>query len=212
MYACRTEDSSLRLKRMAPIAANMPQIAFNERKVRAVQRIYADSPAARTVLDYFATRDTAERQTEIESLANRLVSLGRGQVLSVMRGLQKLELGRVYQGRRGHKTRFVWAAPMNQVGLAAQGQITTIDELEDGPGFHRVNGFHSEDLVSPNGQISSPDFPQHSEEMADMSNTAALIVTINVSTISMRARAKLAELLMVLMAEDQGTKETRAQR
>jgi hypothetical protein len=199
---------------MAPIAANMPQIAFNERKVRAVQRIYADSPAARTVLDYFATRDTAERETEIESLANRLVSLGRGQVLSVMRALQKLELGRVYQGRRGHKTRFVWAAPLNQVGLAAQGQLTTIDELEDSPGFHHVNGFHSEDLVSSNGHISSPDFPQqtHSEEMADIANTAALNVTINVSTISMRARAKLAELLMVLMAEDQGTKDTRAQR
>lgn len=192
----------------------MPQIAYNERKVRAVQIIYADNLAARTVLDYFATRDTAERETEIESLGNRLVSLRRGQILSVMRGLQKLELGRVYQGRRGHKTRFVWAAPMNQVGRAAQGQITTIDELEDGSSFHRVNGFHSEDPVNANGQASPSNSPEqtYTEELADIPNTAALNVTINVSTISMRARAKLAELLMVLVAEDQGTKDARVQR
>jgi len=162
----------------------MPQIVYNERKVRELQKAYREHGAARAVLDYLASRDTAQSETDIDSLANRIVSLERTEILAVMKALQKIELGRMYQGRRGRKTRFVWAAPMNQVGLAAQGQRSTIEDFED-----------EAVIDSPARKLSQ-----------EMASYPPLNLTINANVISNNARAKLAELLMALDAEYDGSK------
>jgi hypothetical protein len=179
----------------------MSQLAYNERKVRALQKAYRDDRVVRAVLDYFATRDYAQRETEIESLANRIVSISRREILGVMKALQQLELGRVYQGRRGRKTRFVWAAPLNQVGLAAQGQLGAIDELEE-TNLHRISSSDAEHALRRYERVHRESSPPNLSPKVKA--TAAVSLTIDANLMSEKARTKLAELLTVLNEEDHG--------
>ena len=100
---------------------------MNTESVDAISRLLKDlaekDPNAKALFDYLGTYENDMRKTYVHSLA-RGTSLSEYKVREVLKQLEQepFEIGELRIGRRGHRTRFEWDAPLTTVAAAALGR------------------------------------------------------------------------------------------
>lgn len=92
--------------------------------------LYASDPAAKALLDHFASRERNRRTMPIDRViwlvgteGNRI---SRGDAVRVFKRLDELGCGKFMVGRKGHPTRFDWSVGMTEVGRVASGESVEI--------------------------------------------------------------------------------------
>lgn len=99
------------------------------------------SPTARAVFDYLlGLEHDGEKPTQVAVVA-KSTALTERDVREVFRALQGLRLGRLIVGRHGGRTRFEWAAPIQQSIPARRkgeqdAETAALLELSDVSGVH----------------------------------------------------------------------------
>lgn len=96
---------------------------------RHLREMSDKNPNARALFEYLATYENNMRKTYVHNLAHG-TGLSQYQIREVFKQLQKepFEIGELYVGRRGHRTRFEWDAPLTAVAAAALGQRDVPDQ------------------------------------------------------------------------------------
>jgi hypothetical protein len=96
-----------------------------------LRRLYAARPAAKAVLDHFASRQRDRTETTVDRLYELLLaegkSLTRTEVVHVFRQLHGIGAGVFVIGRKGHPSRFRWAVSATQLARAAAGEDMPVD-------------------------------------------------------------------------------------
>ncbi len=116
----------------------------SKKTARSLQKLARESDAARAMLGWLSEGqrntettdvDVAEREGTKWGIANidEEFVLQRSEVISVMRELQTLQLGKFITGRKGWESRFEWWSSRVQVGLAAMGKTDEVAITEDAP-------------------------------------------------------------------------------
>jgi hypothetical protein len=95
--------------------------------IKALRHAYQRDEALRTVCDELAARGRSTRSTSVDR-AHERTGLDRAAVVDVFRRLEKLDLGKFVVGRRGQPSRLEWRYRLQDVGQAAAGEITEIEE------------------------------------------------------------------------------------
>lgn len=110
------------------------QVALN---VKTLKALYASDPAAKAILDEFASRQRNQQATKLEQLRYRLnnagVGVAKSDVIRILRKLDELGCGDFRTGRKGHPTRFLWKYDLVSVGKAAAGGTQAIEEIQPSP-------------------------------------------------------------------------------
>jgi len=96
--------------------------------------LYANSGVAKTLLDYFSTR----QKNSVETKTDRVLALlhqmghrvGRAEVIAFFRALEQCGCGEYIEGRHGHPSRFHWKVEMVSVGRAAAGATPSVATIE----------------------------------------------------------------------------------
>jgi hypothetical protein len=101
--------------------------------IKALRHSYSKDASLRTICDELAARSRSTRFTTVDRTVER-TSLDRATVIEVFRRFEQLDLGKFTVGRRGQPSRLEWRYRLQDVGQAAAGELTEIDEagtLED---------------------------------------------------------------------------------
>ena len=102
--------------------------------LKALKAMYASEPAAKAVLDEFASRRRNQRTTKLGQLLLRLnnarVGIAKGDVIRILRKLDEFGYGDFRTGRKGHPTRFEWKYDLVSVGKAAAGGTQAVEEIQ----------------------------------------------------------------------------------
>ena len=112
------------------------------KEIKELRRMLKDSSVAHAIFGLLSeyqrniesmTVDKAEYSARVWARKNfdHEVEVTRSEVISIMRKLEYLQLGRVIVGRRGGKSRFEFWTSRVQIGQAAMGQINKINIDED---------------------------------------------------------------------------------
>lgn len=113
------------------------------KEVKELRRMRKDSKVARAIFGWLSEYQKNTESMMVDKAANSAriwagqkyvheVSVTRSEVISIMRELEYLRLGRFIVGRRGSKSRFEFWTSRVQIGKAAMGQIDEIN-IEDDP-------------------------------------------------------------------------------
>lgn len=102
-------------------------------KMDVLKNTYKSDELAEYVFDYLAERQRNHRITSPERLMAILsqgsFTVNKGDVIRFFRKLEEAGCGKYVEGRRGHRSRFVWYVRMSDVGQAAQGSKETVEEI-----------------------------------------------------------------------------------
>ncbi len=102
--------------------------------LKALKALYASGPAAKAVLDEFASRQRNQRITKLQQLLFRLdnggVGIAKSDVIRILRKLDEFGCGDFRTGRKGHPTRFEWKYDLVSVGKAAAGGTQAVEEIQ----------------------------------------------------------------------------------
>ncbi len=97
--------------------------------------LYSRNKPARALLDHFAKRKNAMRQTSVDRLLAVLgddgAEMSRGDLIEVLRELEAVGCGTFRIGRRGWPSRFEWRLDLVSVGQAAAGERKEIENITD---------------------------------------------------------------------------------
>ncbi len=103
--------------------------------VGKLRGVYSRHKAARALLDHFAKRKNAMRQTSVDRLLTVLrddgTEVSRGDLIDVLRELEDTGCGTFRIGRRGWPSRFEWRVDLVSVGQAAAGERKEIENITD---------------------------------------------------------------------------------
>jgi hypothetical protein len=101
--------------------------------LKRLRNLYSINPTAKAVLDEFASRQRNQQTTKLDQLLLRLsnagVSVGKTDVVKVLRYMSIWEFGTFWIGRKGHPTRFEWKYDLVSVGKAAAGGTQSLEEI-----------------------------------------------------------------------------------
>jgi hypothetical protein len=112
----------------------MPPVDANKVDAKVLKALYTGSPAARAILDYFASRTYNAVSTKVDSLETRLRRDGhefpRRDVVSVFKQLADAGCGSFVTGRRGQPSRLEWSVQLTSVAKAAKGEGLAVAKLD----------------------------------------------------------------------------------
>lgn len=121
-----------------------------QKSVTGLKRLYRGNSTAKTLLDYFASRDRNRESTRFDRVLSVLIGqegpVTRARLRDVFRQLERLGYGTFVIGRRGYPTRFEWAqdATLIATGQAARvpvkkkkAQVKSENKVKRGPGRPR---------------------------------------------------------------------------
>jgi hypothetical protein len=94
--------------------------------------LYKADPVARKIFDWLAERVNDANETPIDRAAEKAAA-SYADAFKVFRVFEEIGIGRVIEGRRGHKTRFAWAFSVKSVGAAAREERTGLSDIEPTP-------------------------------------------------------------------------------
>lgn len=97
-----------------------------------LQKLYNDNPAAKALLDELADRDRNQSETRTDRMVHLLREneVKRADLIQVFRELEKLDVGRYVEGRRGWPSRFVWSVKSANAGRLARGEATEVENVQ----------------------------------------------------------------------------------
>ncbi len=98
--------------------------------VAKVKTLYRLDRNARTFFDALAARSRDATATSIENMM-RIANVSRAEAVSLARQIEVTGAAELYLGRRGSKTRLVWAFSCISVGQAAAGEVGELEEVQD---------------------------------------------------------------------------------
>ena len=98
--------------------------------ISAIRTLYRTDASARALFDWTASRTRDATATSIDRIAYQL-GLSRGDAVALARKLEAAGCGEFVVGRRGQKSRFVWAYSCISLGQAASGEASEIEEVEN---------------------------------------------------------------------------------
>jgi hypothetical protein len=104
--------------------------------IENIQRLYGADEKAQKLFEVLAGRKKARKAMSIDQMAHTL-GLSRGEAVAFSRVLESEGCGEFKMGRRGMKSRFIWAFNPISLGKAAVGEddeleaIEEMDDLED---------------------------------------------------------------------------------
>jgi len=112
------------------------------KEIKKLRRMLKDSSVAHAIFGWLSEyqRNTESMMVDKAEYSARLwarenfdheVEVTRSEVISIMRELEELQLGRFIVGRRGAESRFEFWTSRVQIGQAAMGQIDEINIEED---------------------------------------------------------------------------------
>jgi|GEM_PF-5333168 hypothetical protein len=112
------------------------------KEIKKLRRMLKDSSVAHAIFGWLSEYqrstesmmvDKAEYSARVWARENfdHEVEVTRSEVISIMRELEELQLGRFIVGRRGAESRFEFWTSRVQIGQAAMGQIDEINIEED---------------------------------------------------------------------------------
>jgi hypothetical protein len=100
-----------------------------------LQELYSRNKVAAAVLDHFAGRKYAMRETSVDRvltvMRNQGARISRGELIEVFRNLEAAGCGTFVLGRRGRPSRFRWQVDLVSVGRAAAGEGKQIEDISD---------------------------------------------------------------------------------
>ena len=98
-----------------------------------LRTLYSANPAARAILDHFASRERNWQTTTVDRIQNNVTAAGgdvsRGDVINFFKELEECRCGIFKTGRKGWPSRFEWTAQMVSVGQAAAGETEQVEEV-----------------------------------------------------------------------------------
>ncbi len=97
--------------------------------IKALRHAYSKDEPLRTIADELASRTRSTRTTSVDRTMER-TGLDRATVIDVFRRLEQLDLGKFVVGRRGQPSRIEWRYRLQDVGQAATGELTEIEEAD----------------------------------------------------------------------------------
>ena len=114
------------------------------KEIKKLRRMLKDSSVAHAIFGWLSEyqRNTESMMVDKAEYSARVwarenfdheVEVTRSEVISIMRELEELQLGRFIVGRRGAESRFEFWTSRVQIGQAAMGQIDEIN-IEEGTG------------------------------------------------------------------------------
>jgi hypothetical protein len=102
---------------------------------KRLRQLYASNPAARHVLDHFASRERNWRSTTVDRIHTNVLAEGadvsRADIIAVFRELEAAGCGSFKAGRKGWVSRFEWAVSFVSVGRAAAGETEQIEQIPE---------------------------------------------------------------------------------
>jgi hypothetical protein len=103
---------------------------FSHATVLNVQKLYRHDKQARAMLDWCAQRSRDATSTSIDIISYR-IDISRGDAVALARKLHDAGCGEFVVGRRGSKSRFVWAYSCIAIGQVASGETSTLEKPEN---------------------------------------------------------------------------------
>ncbi len=105
----------------------------NKADIVGLKRFYKDDKIAKIIFDHLAKFVNNMSTTNLDQLLWRLSDAeknppSRSEAIRFFRRLEQLECGRLVEGRRGKRTRFVWDSNLTDVAHAAAGQDVKIGD------------------------------------------------------------------------------------
>src|ERR1700676_5466445 len=98
-------------------------------KVGMIHHLYTEDEVARRFLDAAAARVNDATETKVERAAT-IARVSESEIRRVFREFQRMGLGALIQGRKGHKTRFVWDYSLRSIGRAATNQAKSLENID----------------------------------------------------------------------------------
>ncbi|OOV86158.1 hypothetical protein [Oceanospirillum linum] len=101
-----------------------------------LQSIYDSSEAVQAICDQMASRERNQNETLLHRMIYHLECDGydfkKSEVIAAFRSLESAECGKYVEGRRGWKSRFVWAVKSSKIAEVASGEADE-DDIADEP-------------------------------------------------------------------------------
>jgi hypothetical protein len=108
----------------------MMALDFSQATVLTVQKLYKNDKHARALFEWCARRSRDATSTSLDVISYRL-EISRGDAVALARKLHDAGCGEFVVGRRGSKSRFVWAYSCIAIGQVASGEISTLEKPEN---------------------------------------------------------------------------------
>lgn len=124
--------------------------------IKNIKMLYEKNEDAKNLFERLAGRSQARKALTLDRLAY-LLGLSRGEAVAFARLLEENGCGDFKMGRRGQKSRFIWAFNPISLGKAAAGEdeeLQEIDDVEDIDSDVEEVG-DVEDVVAMSSQTSS---------------------------------------------------------
>src|SRR5215217_3712849 len=121
---------------------------FNDDIVRVLQAMYKADGVARRLFDWVASRKNDASETTIDRFSAKL-GINRGEAVALAKKIEAAGCGEFLVGRRGSKSRFVWAYSCISLGQAAAGESTDLEAVTDAV-------IDEEDFDVTDNEIESP--------------------------------------------------------
>lgn len=103
---------------------------MDESVVKSVRALYKKDEAARELFDQCADRERDASATSIDRMTYKL-GISREEAVGLAQRLEEAGCGEFVVGRRGHKSRFVWAYSCISLGQVAAGETTLLEKPDD---------------------------------------------------------------------------------
>ena len=117
---------------------------FGNEKESALQRLYADSITARSLLDWFSTRERGAKSTKVDR-AETVTGQYYYDIITVFKEMDKIGIGTFKVGRKGHDSRMEWDFDIISIGKIAKGDWGTLEPVsrdaidDEAPSSNRVD-------------------------------------------------------------------------
>ena len=114
----------------------------------SLHALYNSDRTARAFFDHLAKRQRNQAETTVDRILKILQrsleneGIARGDVVSLFKSLQEVEVGQFVTGRWGRPSRFVWDAPLTEVAMAATGEEVPGHEETGEETEHFVHAFN----------------------------------------------------------------------
>ena len=95
--------------------------------VEAVRVLYSEDSDAKRLFEWAASRQRDARETSVERMMQKLGIL-RGTAIKLARKLKDAGCGEFVVGRKGRRSRFIWAFSLISLGKVAAGETDDIEE------------------------------------------------------------------------------------
>lgn len=103
---------------------------FNADLIRNLRELYRTDAVARGLFDWLAARQRDSSESSLDTFSQRL-GISRGESVALARKLEGIGCGTFTVGRRGSKSRFIWAYSCISLGQAAAGESDDIEPAID---------------------------------------------------------------------------------